>query len=126
MTVSDEQLRKMVAPALVGAVQKSTRHGVRIGVEFSIEAIAAAARDYLDQDQPEIAAALRDTAHAIDEAARILLAAPIEAAPADHPAEYRNTGNCPAHHPDAGYRSPRPTECTCTGPVRPDDEVSDG
>ena len=40
---------------------------------------------------------------------------------------YRNTGNCPAHHPDAGYRSPRPTECTCAGPVRPDaDDITRG
>lgn len=35
--------------------------------------------------------------------------------------QYRNTGNCPAHHPDASYRDPKPTECTCKGEVRPDD-----
>lgn len=35
--------------------------------------------------------------------------------------QYRNTGGCPAHHPDADYRKPRPTECTCSGPIRPDD-----
>lgn len=76
MTINSEQLRKMVAPVMVNAVRKSTAEGVRIGVEFSIEAIAAAARDFLDRDKPEIAAALRDTAHAIDEAAQVLLADP--------------------------------------------------
>ncbi|OCB46660.1 hypothetical protein A5721_10730 [Mycobacterium vulneris] len=118
MTVSDEQMRKLVAPALVSAVRKGTAQGVRIGVEFSLGAIKKAANDYDSRGDTNTAEALRDTAAAIYESADLLLATP-----EPETAEYRNTGNCPAHHPDAGYRSPRPTECTCTGPVRPDAEV---
>ena len=76
MTTNDEQMRRLVAPALVSAVRKGTAQGVRIGVEFSLQAIETAATDYANRGKAKIAAALRDTAAAIDESANVLLTVP--------------------------------------------------
>ncbi|MDM2446273.1 hypothetical protein PP556_14760 [Mycobacteroides abscessus] len=81
MTISDEQMRKLVAPALVSAVRKGTAHGVRIGVEFSLGAIKKAASDYDSRGETNTAEALRDTAAAIYESADLLLATPAEPGP---------------------------------------------
>ncbi|QEA10820.1 hypothetical protein [Mycobacterium phage Weirdo19] len=82
-------LREHLAPLMGGALRSSIERGVRIGVEFTVSAIQTVAADHLNRGEPAIAAALRETAGAVLDAAEALLAAhsppPAGDAPAGSP-----------------------------------------